>query len=333
MKNYPLNPATLKNLQSEMLSLLQIVDNVCKSNDIEYWIESSTLIGAIRHKGCVPWSGNFSISAPGESYLRLISALSKEAKTKEDIFLFYEHNDVPRNLHEKLATTKILTSNNGKLYASHITISPARILKKEDNQMDADIMAIAEYFESGTVITDSTKVDKKYIKKSLKDALIEKDGFTQYIHFRYLPNCNYRHVSDIVKTESLDYHVGFKAYTPYSDIFPLRRVLFEDVELSVPNSSENYLSTVFGDYMTLPPKSQQTPKRSDEIFFCNSPEFAKKLTAKFLVEESKKFHHFSIRRLLGGAARRFGIFEKLKGYDIAMKKFKNVIIKHIRLIK
>jgi lipopolysaccharide cholinephosphotransferase len=328
-----LNPASLKDLQSEMLSLLQIIDNVCENNDIEYWIESSTLIGAIRHKGCVPWSGNFSISVPGESYLRLISVLSKETIDREDVFLFYEGNDIPRNLHEKLATTKIITSNNGKFHASHVVISPARIIRKKDRQIDADIMAISEYFESGTTLTESTKVDKKYIKKNLKDALIEKNNFTQYMHFEYFPSCDDRCADSIIKTESLDYHVGFKAYVPYSDIFPLQKILFEGVELSSPNHPENYLSTIFGDYMTLPPKSQQTPKRSDEVFFCDSPEFAKKLTTKFLTEESQNFYHFSIRRFLGGMARKLGIFQKLKGYDIAMKKFKNSTIKRIKLTK
>ena len=328
-----LNPASLKDLQSEMLNLLQIIDNVCENNNIEYWIESSTLIGAIRHKGCVPWSGNFSISVPGESYLRLISALSKEAIDQEDIFLFYESNCIPRNLHEKLATTKIITSNNGKLHASHVVISPARIIRKEDGQMDANIMAISEYFESGTIFTDSTKVDKKYIKKNLKDALIEKQKFTQYMHFEYFSSCGYRSLDSIVKTETLDYHIGFKAYAPYSDIFPLQKILFEGVELSAPNNPENYLSTIFGDYMTLPPKSQQTPKRSDEVFFCNSPEFAKELTTKFLVEESQNFYHFSIRRFLGGIARKLGIFQRLKGYDVAMKKFKNAVMKYFKLNK
>jgi lipopolysaccharide cholinephosphotransferase len=328
MESDYLKLATLKDLQIEMLKLLQMIDRICKDNDIEYWLDASTLLGAVRHKGFIFWNSNCGICVPANEYLRLISALDVESTANADIFLFYEHNDIPRGLFEKLATTKIMLRNDGKLYAGHIHISPVRFIKKIDKQKDAEIISVGEYFHSGDIAMHGVKVDKKYIKKNLKSALAEKEKFTQYIHFEYFSDCNNRGSENLVRMESLDYYHDFNTYLSYVDIFPLKKIFFEGIEFFAPNNASKYLKTLYGDYMKLPPKLQQTPKRSDELFLCSSIQFAKESTANSLMSDSQSFYHFSIRRFLASMARRVGIFESLKGLDIAIKKLKNFIIKN-----
>jgi len=333
MKREQLTPATLKELQTELLYLLKIVDKVCRENNIEYWLEAGTLLGAVRHKGFIPWDDDIDISVPAESYLKLISALDAESKVNKDIFLYYEHNKVPKIGIEKLATTKLIMEMKGVMNACFIDIFPARMINKNNTEEDLNIISTNQYFDSGSAAKIGVNIDKKYIKSNFSDAFLEKEKFTRYFHFEYLPSCNYKGVGSIVKRSSMEYYLGAESYFSYSDVFPLRKITFEGFEFSCPNNSENYLTTWFGDYMALPPKSQQVAKHSDQLFFCNSAQFTKESTTNYLVEQSKKFYYFSIRRLVKDWTIRLGIFDKFKMFDMIMKKLKNFITKHIKLSK
>lgn len=333
MKKGCLTLATLKDLQSELLHLLKVVDKVCRENNIEYWLEAGTLLGAVRHKGFIPWDDDIDISVPAGSYLQLIAALDAESKVNEDIFLYYEHNSVPKVGAEKFATTKMMIQMQGVMSACFIDIFPARLINKNEVEKDLNIISTNQYFDSGSATKIGVDIDKKYIKSNFQDAFIEKEKFTRYFHYEYLPSCNYKGVGGMVKRSSMEYYLGVNSFFSYSDVFPLRKITFEGFEFSCPNNVENYLTTWFGDYMVLPPKSQQVSKHSDQLFFCNSVQFAKKTTTDYLVVQSKRFYYFSFRRLVKDVTIRLGIFNKFKMLDMAMKKLKNFITKHIKLSK
>ena len=42
-------------LKSVQLEILDYTDEFCKKNNIKYWLDSGTLLGAVRHKGYIPW--------------------------------------------------------------------------------------------------------------------------------------------------------------------------------------------------------------------------------------------------------------------------------------
>ena len=53
-----------KELQSIMLGLLEKIDAFCSANGIRYSLAGGTLIGAIRHKGFIPWDDDADIMMP-----------------------------------------------------------------------------------------------------------------------------------------------------------------------------------------------------------------------------------------------------------------------------
>lgn len=333
MKNEYLTIATLKDLQTELLHLLKIVDKVCRENNIEYWLEAGTLLGAVRHQGFIPWDDDIDISVPAGNYLQLIAALDTESKVNKDIFLYYEHNNVPKVGAEKLATTKMMMMMRGEINACSIDIFPARMINKNDIEEDLSVIATNQYFDSGNTTKIGINIDKKYIKSNFKDAFLEKVNFTQYFHFEYLPSCNYNGINTVIKRSSMEYYLGPESYFSYSDVFPLRKITFEGYEFSCPNKVEKYLMTWFGDYKTLPPKSQQAAKHSDQLFFCNSAKFAKETTTSYLVAQSRKFYYFSFRGLVKDITIKLGIFDKFRFLEIAIRKLKNWTFKLFRLTK
>jgi lipopolysaccharide cholinephosphotransferase len=67
MANYDIRP-----LQMRMLRVLKALDETCKAHDLRYGIFAGSLIGAVRHKGFIPWDDDMDVLMPRPDYERFI---------------------------------------------------------------------------------------------------------------------------------------------------------------------------------------------------------------------------------------------------------------------
>ena len=79
-----------------LLDMLKYVDEICKKNNIKYFLYGGTLIGAIRHKGFIPWDDDLDICVPYKDYRKLITLLKQDNKynvhnpyDNEDYYYFF----------------------------------------------------------------------------------------------------------------------------------------------------------------------------------------------------------------------------------------------------
>ena len=75
----PINVEELKKLQIEILDNFDVF---CKKNNIRYWIDYGTLLGAIRHKGFIPWDDDVDIAMLREDYEKAAAIFNSQSNDR-----------------------------------------------------------------------------------------------------------------------------------------------------------------------------------------------------------------------------------------------------------
>lgn len=68
----------LKDLQKSQIEILKEIDSVCKKNNLQYSLYAGTLLGAVRHKGFIPWDDDLDICMSRENYNKFLEIWKDE---------------------------------------------------------------------------------------------------------------------------------------------------------------------------------------------------------------------------------------------------------------
>ena len=68
----------LRKAQIREVEILIEIDRICRKHDIKYWINFGTLLGAVRHKGFIPWDDDLDICMLSKDYKKFLEIASDE---------------------------------------------------------------------------------------------------------------------------------------------------------------------------------------------------------------------------------------------------------------
>ena len=62
----------MNELQNRQLEILKEFIKVCKENNLQYYLVGGTCLGAVRHKGFIPWDDDIDVAMPREDFTNLL---------------------------------------------------------------------------------------------------------------------------------------------------------------------------------------------------------------------------------------------------------------------
>lgn len=225
----------LRDIQLANLALLKELAYVCEKNNFKYILDAGTLLGAIRHKGFIPWDDDIDILMFREDYEKIVSAF-KNTTRNSDIYAEY-HRDKDTNSqyfikikHKKcpFLGVDIFPLDS---YGKHLSLKEqliatnkiCKILKHLQKEIDPNI----SNKETKTILTKTMK------EKILLSSANENGDFVYGVDFAHK-----------LKNWFLDRDI----------VLPLRKIQFEDSKYTTVNKPKEFLKNIYGDYMKYPKK-------------------------------------------------------------------------------
>ncbi|MDO4949955.1 MAG: LicD family protein [Bacteroidales bacterium] len=239
--------------QIRMLHILEVVDAICRDEHIDYWMDAGTLLGAVRHKGFVPWDDDLDICIMRRDYARFKRAALKRLPADlafqdwtTDKYHF-EMSPRIRDLHSLFDQPESKCQKYRGLFLDVILVE--RVPSMKIKQM--------VYFFYGRVTREIHNYGYA-VYTSKKRILMNK--ILAYIF--WLPTMTLTNIARLTAW-AIQSDVVSRFYSPFrgprclSDIFPCRELEFENHLFYAPANPDAYLRKQFGDYMTLPPESER----------------------------------------------------------------------------
>lgn len=241
--------SNLRIAQLRMLEMLKYLDGVAQKIGIEYYIEGGTLLGAIRHGGFIPWDDDADVAMKRSDWKRLCAYLKAHPHPQ---FVLQDHTTDP-NYFGAWAVLRDLKSE----YLQDDFVHKVRKFRG----LQVDLFPLEE-----TPIQMFRNFSHFLTKVNMRILIGKHSLFARLLfHFQFgVVNPLARLLSQILpfigKKDKYSYVYGHVAKRPLfqaKDLFPTRRVAFEDCYLQGPNSPEGYCYRFFGDYMDLPSKEKR----------------------------------------------------------------------------
>ena len=258
---------THEEIQKRSLAILKDIDSFCRANDIRYFVTYGTLLGAVRHKGFVPWDDDIDIAMPREDYDRFV----KEYKSEDYEFIGLENNpDVYITLGRVTDTKKSYMVSSVPWHGTSVKTGLFIDIFPMDHVPEDKASRKKLYGSLRYLNTNSVRIRKAHVE-ILGDKKVLRSLFYRYFHPRLRltdPTLLPRYVQYLVKTCS-DPSSPLVSQFTYPDrklwafredeLYDLIDLPFEDITVRAPKMYDRFLRSIYGNYMQLPPKEKQHP--------------------------------------------------------------------------
>lgn len=270
------NGVTTRQLQCKSLEIFKYFIYICQTNNLRYWAGGGTCIGALRHKGFIPWDDDIDVFMPRPDYEKLYRIWDEVADTTRYCLC---RTDKTTNNHQTdmqlvdLKTTFINrhSVNEDIKHGVSIDIMPFEGCPKSKIKQIAQIYHSIIYCvynvqrlpdHQGKLLRGLTKIALSLVKNPEKKYKLWKK------HEKLMSKYDFDSC-ELVKETITSFRALFFEY-PRS-YFETKTVPFEDIQISIPVGADQYLRTIFGDYMKLPPEEGRTAKHEIVFIDLNHP--------------------------------------------------------------
>ena len=234
-EQYNPDGSQLRSLQLRIFDILKEFDAICKKYNIPYWLDSGTLLGAVRHGGFIPWDDDIDVCVLKQDQKRLRHAMQKELNP----MLKYVDEKAYKPYPRKWA--RIVRNIEGEDPCKNTVWLDIFIMEYGDK----DLYNIVNK-TYGKCYRRHTGIIKENKWKSLVVSCLYPLSWVFMQCVRYYGRCFRR------ETIIFDYGCVFSSIRKSKDVFPLSNVEFENETFNAPHNYDGYLQGIYGDYMKIP---------------------------------------------------------------------------------
>lgn len=246
------------------LDALVYIDKICKENNITWWLCGGTLLGAVRHKGFIPWDDDIDIMMPRKDFERLYTVFPKDGVYR---FLTIDDSKSFPYTYGKIEDTttykdEVIRSKFQRIGVD-VDVFPIDNLPSDYSECEMYYEKIARVgllFSGLTLSYGKGKTLLSTIQKNVfvfTMRLLEFLGGVSYIKIQE----RFMRLAQKYNKSECDYwgitcisHYGIKERNRKSDYERTVMVDFEGYQFPAPKGYRTYLRQLYGEnYMELPP--------------------------------------------------------------------------------
>lgn len=264
----------LDELRQIQLSILEVIDEFCAKNNIVYYLTGGTLIGAIRHEGYIPWDDDIDISMFRSDYERFVNSFN-EYSDKYQVFTAENCDWYPFPFAKVSDMDTLLIEEYDKF-------------EKYDIGINVDVFPIDDC-PSNPLELNFLMKRIKILRKMLAIKLlpiIPKQAFYKNVILsigkilckRISLNEIALRINDLAKRYNsiqmekcgiIVWGYGQREIVNKSIFRKTCYVKFEEKNFPAPIGYHGWLTSVYGDYMELPPREKQRSHHEFKAFIKN----------------------------------------------------------------
>lgn len=269
-----MDKAILRKLQGMELVILKEIKRVCIQNKIEYSLCGGTLLGAIRHKGFIPWDDDIDIYMTWDNFMRFEEIANSQL---QDDFFFQTPKTDPE--------CKSYFCGRVRLRGTYFESNSLPNHWKH-NGIFVDVLPVVK-----VPLSRAKQMVHFYFFQVIIRILWLRNGYTPHpsnFVFRSIMRLSFL-LSSFVPTKCLEGAVSnyqkkyeglldfdymdllagnYKgAVIPKEMFCSYRTHVFEDDDFSIFSAAEQYLSQYYGNWMELPPENERHPHHCIKIDF------------------------------------------------------------------
>ena len=254
----------LSEVQSAALRIFKIIDEICCREGMRYWLAFGTLLGAVRHKGFIPWDDDIDIVMPRNDYERFLDYFRANKDRLRPLVIVnpVDRPGTPFLITRVSDTTYKMIGEFGD-YVSElgvfVDIYPLDGLGNDLSEAESlkrkSLRLVSCYTQPRVWPFFKDQRPLHRVAKALIGLTLQSPD-----HYR-------RQLDDLCRKYDYDdsIYVTCLAWVPYfgfakrSYYDATLRLPFEDTNANVPAEYDQVLTDRYGNYMELPPASERVP--------------------------------------------------------------------------
>ena len=255
------NKLDVKELHERLLVMAKAFHTICVENNLRYYMLGGTMLGAVRHKGFIPWDDDMDFGMPREDYNRFIEISKTKFPVNYELRFYINAEKSPMHYAKLIDNTTTLIEDSYHNYVEglYIDIFP---LDGAGSKTFADKLRMKRihYYES-LITNHCTTREKNDVARKL---------FKRFAKAHNL-NTLHKNMERLMIKKSIDeseWVANYLGFWQEREIVP-KEVMgvpseydFEDTRFFGPQNADAYLTSLYGDYMQLPPEEQRVFKHS-----------------------------------------------------------------------